>query len=144
MSITRIEFADNQAMDSNLYELPINPVDVMLLDEDLITQLKSVDENPIFQKPKYDPRIRKLIWRRFRTSGSDDIHATFATMVAALRVYVGSDKFIDMNDIAVAGSKLASGPHKINVVKIVSSIAPGGGIIRYNAVEMHFVILEEQ
>lgn len=144
MALTRIQLADNQAMDSGLYTFPINPTSVMLQDSTLQTQLVSVDGNPIFQKAKYDNRERKLIFKRWRITGGTGIHSTFATQLATLRTYIGFEKYIDFNTIATPGSDLSDGAKKIFISDVKTSTVPDIGDHKYETVEICFIVLETQ
>jgi len=144
MALTRIQLADNQAMDSGLYTFPINPTAYHLQDSTMQTQLISVDNNPIFQKAKFDSRERKLVFKRWRITGGTGLHSTFATELATLRTYIGSEKYIDFNTTATPGSDLADGAKKIFVSDVKTSTVADIGSHKYETVEFCFVVLETQ
>jgi len=144
MALTRIQLANNQAMDSGLYTFPINPTAYSLQDSILQAQMVSVDGNPIFQKAKYDNRERKLTFKRWRITGGTGIHTTFATQLATLRTYVGSEKYIDFNTTATPGSDLADGAKKIYISDVRTSTVQDIGDHKYEVVEFCFIVLETQ
>lgn len=117
-TINRIQFTDTNPDPPDVYECPINPVSVDLLDDRDYSSQPVLDGAPIGISSSFDGRQRKLVWDTFEY---DDI--TFQDMRSQLILYENSSGIkLDLKDIDSPGW----GDEDIYVDEVRSEIQDAG------------------
>ena len=131
----RIRFSDTQA-GTSYYEVSINPSSMSYLDSKPHSIVSTIDGPGVVQTPKYDNRTGQLVWQGWPID-----HATFSAMLSTLKGYIGSDKYMNLGDIAVPNSSLSGGYKKVHIIDVSTAIRPGGKE-KYDQVVLTFQLLE--
>lgn len=126
----RVRLKDVDALDATAYVLPINPTSIEFIDNSPYKLIETVDGAPVRSVKSFDDRPRQMEWPSFPAS-----HATFTTMMAVLKTYVGENKEIHLGDIDYG----TFGWREIHIDDVDITIS-SGGIVRINMiVKFHYI-----
>jgi len=141
----KISFADDNVGSGGLYELSYNPVEIDAPTSrlsDVANSVETVDGESITFYPYHDSRRGAMRWRGYRSDESVTGLA-FEAQVAALKLYVGTYKYMSFMDIADAFGVYPSDQwQKIKVISVNTSLRSGGSTI-YDPVEFVWEDVEE-
>jgi len=141
----KISFADDNVGATGLYELTYNPIEIDAPTarlSDVANSVETVDGESITFYPYHDSRRGSMRWRGYR-SDTSVVGVAFEAQITALKLYVGTYKYMAFGDIADAFGVYPNDQwQRIKVVSINTSLRGSGSTI-YDPVEFVWEDVEE-
>lgn len=138
--MTRIQFSTAGVVVN--YTLILNPVAVVLPSSEssgIKHSQEVLEGEPILFTEYFDSRRHALIWQRIPAEGTT-LATNFAAQLTTLEGYVGSKRYIRMNEIGDALGVFDSWTY-IKVLSVDKTLSPGGRLI-YDRVEFIFELAD--